>query len=184
MLGSVLAFAALFTGPWGSLKAAALQIGSPGWFGYAGALLALNLLVLPGFFLLAVRITQKPDSLRAFKKTVTAFAQSLLPLGLCAWIAFTVSFAFPKANTILTVLSDPFGWGWDIFGFAGSTWTPDAAGFSPALQAGLLLLGLLWSSRVTQDISSSPGLQTKWKGLPVRIFCLVFTLAMLWLLIG
>jgi polyferredoxin len=43
MLGSVIAFAAMFTGPWGWLKMAAFDIGSPAWIGYALALV-LNLI--------------------------------------------------------------------------------------------------------------------------------------------
>jgi polyferredoxin len=36
MLGSVIAFAAVFTGPWGWLKSAAFTIGSKAWMGYTG----------------------------------------------------------------------------------------------------------------------------------------------------
>jgi polyferredoxin len=35
MLGSALAFSAVFTGPWGWLKNAAFAIGSPAWLGYS-----------------------------------------------------------------------------------------------------------------------------------------------------
>ncbi len=54
MLGSALAFAAVFVGPWGWLKLAAYRVGSAAWWGYAAGFLALNLLALPGLFGLAV----------------------------------------------------------------------------------------------------------------------------------
>ncbi|RPI83707.1 MAG: 4Fe-4S binding protein, partial [Chloroflexi bacterium] len=185
MLGSALVFAAVFTGPWGALKTAAFQIGSTSWFGYAAGLLALNLGVLPGLFTLAVWIGQKWSGNRVkIRQAVARQAQMLLPLGLCAWISFTVSFAFPKANFVLKVLSDPLGWGWNLFGTAGSTWSPDVAAFSPALQAGLLLLGLVWSIRVARDLAQASNKQAYRQQLPVMVFSLLFSLSMLWLLIG
>ena len=59
MLGSALAFAAVFIGPWGWLKSAAFAIGSLAWLVYALGFLTLNLLVLPGLFSLAVWAGQK-----------------------------------------------------------------------------------------------------------------------------
>ena len=50
MLGSVVTFAAVFTGPWGWLKSAAFEIGSLPWIGYAAGYLALNLALLPAVF--------------------------------------------------------------------------------------------------------------------------------------
>jgi hypothetical protein len=185
MLVSALAFAAVFTGPWGALKTTAFQIGSAGWFAYAAGLLALNLLVLPGLFAISVWSGQQWSGLKnKLRQKMARFAQVLLPLGLCAWIAFTVSFAFPKANYVLTVLSDPFGWGWDLFGTAGSTWSPDVTAFSPLLQAALLLLGLVWSGRVARNLTGEGNKSSYRQALPVLVFCLGFTLAMLWLLIG
>ncbi|RPI30194.1 MAG: 4Fe-4S binding protein [Chloroflexota bacterium] len=185
MLGSALAFAAVFTGPWGALKMAAFNIGSPAWFGYAAGLLGLNLVVLPGLFALAVWSGQKWAGFSgALRRAIANHAQALLPLGLCAWIAFTISFAFPKANYVLTVLSDPLGWGWNLFGTADLAWMPDVSAFSPALQAGLLLLGLVWSGRVIRDLTHSNDKSSLRQALPLLGFCLAYSLALLWLLIG
>lgn len=195
MLGSALAFAAVFTGPWGGLKGAAFAIGSPAWFGYAAGLLALNLLVLPGLFGLAVWGGQKlAGQTGDLRRALANQAQVLLPLGLCAWIAFTISFAFPKANYVLTVLSDPLGWGWNLFGTRDLAWNPEVSAFSPALQAGLLLLGLAWSGRVAGSLvqatekpaAGKPGAgkTARLQAGPVLAFCLAFSLALLWLLIG
>ena len=181
MLGSALAFAAVFTGPWGWLKSAASAIGSLRWTGYAAGFLALNLLILPGLFCLAVWASQKATTKKlALKRQISNQAQALLPLGLMAWIAFTVSFALPKLGTVLGVANDPFGWGWNLLGAAYSPWSPDVSGFSPFLQAGLLLIGLFWSANVVRRLSESNIRQA----LPILAFCLAFSLAMLWLLIG
>jgi len=124
MLGSALAFSAVFTGPWGALKTAAFQIGSIEWLVYASVFLALNLLILPGSFVLAAGLGRKLAHRRIpLRQAIANQAQALLPLGLFTWIAFTISFAFPKFAYIFSVLSDPFGWGWNLFGTANMAWT-------------------------------------------------------------
>ena len=185
MLGSALAFSAVFTGPWGSLKSAAFTIGSPAWLLYVLGFLALNLVVMPGSFTLAVWAGQKWSGKQfRLRRAIANQAQVLLPLGLFAWIAFTISFAFPKLNYILFVLSDPLGWGWNLLGTANTAWSPDVSGFSPILQVGILLVGLFWSANVAMRISRDGNKPDFRQSLPVLAFCLVFSLAMLWLLIG
>lgn len=185
MLGSALAFAAVFTGPWGSLKLAAFAIGSPAWLLYALGLVVLNLVILPGAFALAVwsglRWSRSKSQLR---RAIANQAQILLPLGLFAWIAFTVSFAFPKLNYVFSVISDPLGWGWNLFGTANSTWSPDVSAFSPVMQVILLLVGLFWSASVAQRLARKDNQPVSRQTFPVLIFCLAFSLAMLWLLVG
>ena len=116
------------------------------------------------------------------KRWIAAHSQVLLPLGLSAWMAFTVSFAFPKLPYVLQVLSDPFGWGWNLLGTAGRPVSLDVSGFSMPLQAALLLCGLLWSARVARRLATNEGALRQ--VLPSLAFCLVFVIAMLWLLIG
>jgi len=73
--------------------------------------LALNLLVLPGLFSLAVWTSQKFTGKKLpLKQEIANQSQALLPLGLMAWIAFTISFASPKLGYVLVVLNDPLGW--------------------------------------------------------------------------
>jgi hypothetical protein len=188
MLGSALAFAAVFTGPWGWLKYAAFAIGSPAWLGYSLGFLALTLVLVPGLYALLVwaggawskaeRRNAAVPLRQVLAQSSAAFTPALLPLGLFAWIAFTVSFAFPKISFVVSVLSDPLGWGWDLFGTAWTAWNPDVSGFSPLLQAGLLLLGLSFSGKVA--FRQGAGGQAQ----GVMVFCAIFTLSMLWLLVG
>jgi polyferredoxin len=185
MLGSALAFSAVFTGPWGSLKLAAFKIGSPAWLGFASGFLALNILVLPGLFALSVWAEQKISrELVPLRKAVADRSQLLLPLGLCAWIAFTISFALPKLSYILSVLSDPLGWGWNLLGISSLSWSTDVSWFSPVLQAAILLVGLFWSARVAGRIERSKNGSSPARIIPVLAFCLVFSLVQLWLLVG
>lgn len=181
MLGSALAFAAVFVGPWGWLKSAAFAIGSLQWLGYAAGFLALNLLVLPGLFGLAVWVGRQTSKVRLpLKREISTQSQALLPLGLMAWIAFTVSFALPKLGYILGVVNDPFGWGWKLLGAGYTFWSPDVAGFSSLVQAGLLLLGLFWSADISRRVAEGD----LRRAVPVQVFSLAFSLGMLWLLVG
>ena len=185
MLGSVMTFAAVFTGPWGWLKSAAFEIGSSAWVGYASGYLALNLILLPAIFFLAVWAGQKfTGSMLALKQAIATQAQVLLPLGLMAWIAFTVSFAFPKLNLVLTVLNDPFGWGWHILGLSDTNRIVNITGLSTIIQVVLLLAGLFWSARVSKKLSNGTGTLTLRPNTSVLVFNVIFTLSMLWLLVG
>lgn len=185
MLGSALVFSAVFTGQWGMLKSAAFSIGSRSWMLYGTAFLMLNLVVLPSAFALAVWTAQKWSGDRTqLRRALANHSQALLPLGLFAWMAFTVSFAFPKLNYVLSVISDPLGWGWNLLGTADATWSLDGAGLSSILQVGFLLIGLLWSANVVKRMTKSTGLPIHRSTLPILAFCTIFSLAMLYLLVG
>lgn len=178
MLASALVDAAVFLGPWGWLKVAAYTVGSPLWWAFAGGFLLLALVFLPALFILAVWLSarQEPSPL-SLRRTLAHHSQVLVPLGLMAWIAFTISFALTKAGTIPAVLSDPLGWGWNLFGTAGQSGASQITPLSLTLQAGALAVGLVWSCRVARRISSSLR-----KALPLAVFAFIFTSIMFWLL--
>jgi hypothetical protein len=145
MLGSVLVFAGIFVGPWGWLKSAALEIGSLPWAGYAGGLLTLNLLVLPGLFALAVWAGHKFNTEKyTLKREIANLSQALLPLGLMAWIAFTVSFALPKLGYIFWSSMTP-GWGgtfWELVENCGRQIYRRSARFCKSVFCWLVYSGL------------------------------------------
>ena len=185
MLGSALAFSAVFVGPWGWIKASAFEIGSQAWMAYAAGFLALNMLFLPVLFTLCVWAWKKlSQSSFPLKRLIANHAQGLLPLGLMAWIAFTISFALPKLNLVLGVLNDPFGWGWHLLNAVNSSRSLDVSGFSPYLQAALLLVGVFWSANVTRKLSKSDGKHISFPNIPVSAFYVMYSIAMLWLLVG
>jgi polyferredoxin len=175
MLGCALAFSAVFLGSWGALRRAAYAIGSPGWLLYGLVFLAFAGLLLPGLYALFVRLGGPIEEL---KKDLARCARPLLPLGLMAWIAFTIAFAFAKVSYVLPVLADPFGRGWDLFSMAGVAWNPDVSLASPLLQAAALLGGLWWSGSVARR-EAPPRRAAALQG-----FALLVTLGMLVLLLG
>lgn len=183
MLGSALVYSAVMLGPWGMLKNAAYQVGSFPWIVYALALLALTWGLLPGVFYLTTRSAQviAPSSHKS-RQTFTAYAAALLPMGLAAWVAFSISFVFANISYLWPVLSDPFGWGWNLLGIAGLAWTPYLSNSVPALQILVLIGGLLGSGYIAQKIGAERNAPPQ--AWPVMVFSLLITLLFLWLLVA
>jgi len=179
MLGAALIYAGVLLGPWGALKLAAYSVGTVAWLGYAAAFLALIFGILPGFFTLAVKIAQRLSCSSAPQHLFAKFATTLVPLGLMFWIAFSLSFVLTNASYILVALSDPFGWGWNLFGTATVTWQPYLTTALVPVQTLVLVGGLLWSARTAQKV----GAEVKTSPIPVIVFCTLATLAMLGLLL-
>jgi hypothetical protein len=178
MLGSAMLYAAVLLGPWGALKSAAYSVGSYPWLAYAAGFLFFVFGLLPSLFWLATacgRALAKSTPSRG--KTFIHFSYALVPLGLTAWIAFSLSFVFTNLSYVWPVLSDPFGWGWNLMGTAASGWTPYLMGVIPSIQTVVLLAGLAWASRTALRIASEP-LDEKAavrQAVPVIGFCMVVT---------
>ena len=184
MLGSALVFSAVFLGPWGWLKMSAFEIGSQAWLMYAVSFLALNLLVLPGIFTLCVGVWKRfSHSNLPLKRMIAIEAPGLLPLGLLSWMAFTISFALPKLSYVITVLNDPFGWGWQVFGRLSAS-SMDLSQISLILQVLLMVIGVIWSAHVTQKILNTDKKSGYRTNYPIMAFYLAYAGAFLWLLAG
>ena len=186
MLGAALVYAAVLLGPWGGWKAAAYVVGTLPWLGYAAAFLGFVFGLLPTLFLLAVSTGRLLSGNSATPRQVfVSFSYALVPLGLTAWVSFSLSFVLTNAAYILAALSDPFGWGWNLFGTAGQAWTPYMSNLLPFLQVGMLLAGLAWSVRTALKIAaeSLAGRRMLFQSAPVVLFCLAVTTGLLVLLV-
>jgi hypothetical protein len=96
-----------------------------------------------------------------------------VPMGLAGWIAFSFSFVFVNGSYAISVLSDPFGWGWDLFGTRSVPWTPVLPGLALVLQVGVLLAGLIFSVVIAYRIGRqhSRSHAQAWRGtLPIAAF--------------
>ena len=187
MLGAALTYSAVMLGPWGALKSAAYSIGTTEWLVYAFVLLGLIYIVLPGTFLIAVTLGRAlAKSQEPLKKSFNAFATALIPLGLMAWIAFSLSFVFASLSYLWPTLSDPLGAGWNLFGTAHVAWQPYLMSVVPLLQAGALIGGLLWACVTVRRIAAEKqtGRGITGHALPVMGFCFVITVGLMGLLIG
>lgn len=180
MLGAAMIYAGVFLGPWGTLKLAAYSVGTTAWLIYSASFLALIFGLLPVIFLGAVwvgkRLTKATTTL---KKSFTAFATALVPLGLMFWVAFSLSFVLTNASYIISSLSDPFGWGWNLFGTAAIPWQPFLTTLLLPVQTLALVGGLFWTANTTRKA----GTEVKISPVPVIVFSTVATIAMLGLLL-
>ncbi len=183
MLACAMLYSGVLLGPWGWLKGWANMASLPHWAAYAAGFLAINLLLLPGLFWLTVAAARWLARLRRpVNRLFVDYAYSLVPLGLISWIAFSVSFVFVNGSYALPVLSDPFGWGWDLFGTRSIAWTPLWPGLVAVLQVGLLLAGLVYSTtiayRIGRQHTATDALA--WRGtLPIAGFLTGVTLILL-----
>jgi hypothetical protein len=149
MLTCALLYSAVLLGPWGWLKGWANMDSLGHWSLYALGFLALNLLIVPGLFWLTAQAARRLGHLPIpARQAFVDYAYTLVPMGLMGWIAFSFSFVFVNGSYALSVLSDPFGWGWNLFGTKDMPWTPFLPDLAAALQLLALLLGLAFSGLI------------------------------------
>jgi polyferredoxin len=187
MLGAAAVYSTVLLGPWGALKLAAYSVGTLPWLAYVTSFLTLILLALPGLFWLMVWLGKRlSGAVQPMKKLFVAQAYALVPLGLAAWVAFSLSFVFANFSYVLVALSDPFGWGWDLIGTAGIGWTPWLTGLTPFLQVGVLVGGFIWAATTSRKIATekADNAQAVKLSAPVIAFCLAFTFLLLGLLVA
>jgi len=146
MLVVAIAFSITMLGPWGFIKEAANVTESRQllpFLIYSGALWGSALVVLPGLFMLTAKGAGRLSGIKAgTRDTALQLSYILIPVGIFAWIAFSLPPVAVNYNYILSVLSDPFGWGWDIWGTAKFPFKPFYAEWIPVVQGMLLLTGL------------------------------------------
>jgi 4Fe-4S binding domain len=188
MLACAAIYPVVFLGPWGWLKEWA-SLETPRGFGlYALGFLLVNLVALPMVHLGAAALTRRASSLQRVpvRRLFIALAYALVPLGLAAWMAFTVSLVFANVSYAWPVLSDPFGWGWNLLGTRDFAWHPWLTGWVPPLQGALLIAGLVASIAAADAILRKirQGRAALW-GLAVQALVLTAeTTVLLWLYLG
>ena len=74
-----------------------------------------------------------------------ATAAALIPIGLACWIAFALGTSLSMMTFVLQSLSDPFNWGWNLLGMAGSRWHIIWSAGIPWLQAIAVVIGFAFA---------------------------------------
>ena len=188
MLAAALIYSTVMLGPWGQLKAwANLGSGNLAQFAtYAAGLVLVMLVVMPGLFLAVSWLGRlfSGVSTASLRRLFVGFGYTTVPLGLMGWIAFSLSFVFINVSYALPVISDPFGWGWNLFGTADYPWTPYVPIVLPYLQVPLLLGGLILSIRLGHRVAMEvlgDARQARQALLPVAALLTFITGTFLWL---
>jgi hypothetical protein len=150
MLTLALTYSVIYLGPWGFLKDWANITESGNWGGfltYVAALWGSALVLVPGSYYLAAQLGRRLARAPAkrSREVFLSMVYPLVPLGLLAWAAFSIPLLLANGSYILMTLSDPFGWGWDLFGTGHIPWTPVLPHWTPYVQVPLLLAGLYFA---------------------------------------
>jgi len=146
MLAVAIVFSITMLGPWGIIKDAANVTESQRlvpYLTYLVVIWSLALVILPGLFTLSVKGTDRLTGGRiGMRRLMLRLTCMLIPVGMFAWIAFSLPTLMVNYNYILSVLSDPLGLGWDIFGTADFPFQPFIPEWIPIIQGFVLLVGL------------------------------------------
>ncbi len=89
-------------------------------------LMLVAVIVPIGIFMLSARMarTLSGSTENSTKQIFIAYAYAVLPVALFYHLAHNSMHFFMEAQHIIPVLSDPFGWGWNIFSTASKTYDP------------------------------------------------------------
>ncbi len=145
------AYTLVYLGHWPALRDYVNILDKGNWdlFGiYTVVLWLIALVIFPGIFWLVSRIGK--GLARAKGKTfniMIAQTSSLLPLGLAVWMAFVMQMLFTNISFVGQSLSDPFGWGWNLFGLASTPWKQFIPHLVPMLQVIAVIVGFSYSLR-------------------------------------
>lgn len=187
MVSLAMAYSLILLGPSGTIKdwANVSEVQNFGGFGlYALILWGSSLILLPAVFYLFAwlsRLFAKASHV-SLKEVFLAYSFLLVPLGLLAWIAFSVPLMFVNGSYIISVISDPLGWGWDLFGTAHFPWTPLLPEYLVYGQFVLLAIGLFYALKKSYRIGFKlfGSNQTALRALiPMGVFSVMITLAFL-----
>ncbi|MFA0744503.1 MAG: hypothetical protein LASZOEIN_001295 [Candidatus Fervidibacter sp.] len=162
MLVLAMAYSVILLGPWGFLKDWA-NISEKGDFVgfiiYAATLWFSCLLGFPAIYYIAVKLghwwakMKKQNGAVSLKDMFIRYSYTLVPLGLLAWVAFSLPLIMVNGSYILSVLSDPLGRGWNLFGTAHIPWTPVYPEYATYIQVALLLVGLYYGIQKGLEIA-------------------------------
>lgn len=192
MIALAISYAVTLLGPWPVVRDWANVTEAGNWTGFAlhtAAVWFAALALLPGVWYLASWISAKWALAGSIdtRQVFVRYAFMLVPLGLMAWIAFSLPLIMINYTHVVSSLSDPLGIGWDIFGTAGQHWTPWFPTAIPYLQVLLLLMGLMAAlsngGAVAKDLCGADTRAVR-STLPHAAVCVAITLVLLRLYAG
>lgn len=147
MIGILFAFFITMQGPYGWMKEMARGVDLQGYGLFLTAYSVLNFLLVPGLFLLFSYLSKVASGNKQVpvRSIFVEFSYCLIPIGIARWIAFSLGILLPNGSYLFGVISDPFSWGWNLFGTANYPWTPYLTDLLPYFQTFVLLIGLAFS---------------------------------------
>lgn len=192
MISLALAYSVVLMGPWGTIKDWANPSEGGRWGGfalYAGSLWGLALVVMPALYYGAARLGRRLSGVRdaKLKDVFLGFSGALVPLGLAAWIAFSIPLLLVNGSYVLNAISDPMGRGWDLLGTARFPWTPIYPQYAAYLQIPVLFAGLYYALRAAYGFARGRfggGRAAALGVAPAAILTTAAACGFLWLFVG
>jgi hypothetical protein len=120
-------------------------------------------------------------------RLAAAYVYSLLPIAIAYQVAHYFTYLLVQGQAIISHLSDPFGWGWNLFGTAGYDVRVGIVGaaFVWYSQVTLIVAGHVVAVYVAHEISLRL-LQDPWRALrsqlPMLALMILYTVSTLWIL--
>ncbi len=136
------------------------------------------------FIWFAKHITKSAVSLRSL---ALGFAATLIPIALAYNVAHYYTLLLVQGQEIFRLISDPFGFGWNVFGTADYVTNIGIvqAGFVWHSQVASILVGHIASvylaHRVAVDIFQEKN-RTLWSQIPMLLLMMAYTILGLWIL--
>jgi hypothetical protein len=152
-------------------------------FNLAGLLGAV--LVVAGAYVAAVAVARALA--RADRPLAGAFVTSLIPIALVYAVSHYFTLLVVQGQFLIPLASDPFGWGWDVFGTID--YLPNLAPFSPSsiwyVQVATLVGGHVLGLVLAHDRALAlfpSGERALRSQYPLLVLMVLYTVAGLWLL--
>jgi hypothetical protein len=157
MLTLAVLYIVVMQGPWGTVRdwANVFYLPPYGWgltgvesfLLYAGIFWGSSLLVIPGIFLGFTYLSRALGGRHvSLKRAFVDLAYAAVPLALAAWIAFSIPIVMVNWSYIANTVSDPFGWGWNLFGTRDVAWSPLFPQWIPYIQVAVVNIGVAFSA--------------------------------------
>ncbi len=160
----------------------------PYYYAYELCWLLLSPFLYLAVYLLFIGLTKLiTGSALTLRELALRFAFSLLPIVLVYNITHYYTLILTQGVKIVSMLSDPFGWGWNLFGTAGLLRAPilPDMGFVWHSQVGLILFGHIVSVYLAhlEALKTFPTQrQATLSQLPMLCLMVIFTTVGLWIL--
>ncbi len=151
----------------------------------------LGLVLVPlaffGLYAGFVKLCQALGGGAGFWRLAGAFAYSLVPIALAYQAAHYLTLLFTEGQNLVTLVSDPFGWGWDLFGTADYPVDVSVVGAASVWysQVALIVAGhvvAVYLAHAAALRTSGPKKAALRGQLPMVALMILYTVASLWIL--
>ena len=121
------------------------------------------------------------------RRFVAAYVYSLVPIAIAYQVAHYYTLLLVQGQGVIRHISDPFGWGWDLFGTAGYSIDPGVVGaaFVWYSQVALIVSGHVIAVYLAHLVAVrlfGDSRRALWSQLPMLALMILYTIFSLWII--